>query len=248
MKNKALLIHHDYYDIVRLLTVEESGILFKAMLEYDINGTEPEFEDRALTLLFAQFKKSLDSNRKHYEQTCKRKSENAKKRWKKEEGEISEEEDADAQKLMQNDADAYKRKANENANGNVNVKEKEGASDALKKQEAENADTQTHKMPCGEFKNVLLSEEELTRLKEKTPDALRRIESLSAYIKSSGKVYSDHYAQLLNWRLFENSSCGAPKRDDKSCKPPGERREPTFDVSEFTKKALDIRYVPPKDD
>ena len=34
----------------------------------------------------------------------------------------------------------------------------------------------------------------------------------------------------------------------KKPKPPGERREPTFDVSEFTKKALDLKYVPPEED
>lgn len=51
----------------------------------------------------------------------------------------------------------------------------------------------------GEFSNVLLSDEELDKLKTKFPDWEERIESLSIYIKSKGTRYSSHYATILSW-------------------------------------------------
>lgn len=58
--------------------------------------------------------------------------------------------------------------------------------------------------PLGEFENVLLSEEELEKLKTRFPyDWQDRIERLSAYVKSTGKRYSSHYATILNWARKE---------------------------------------------
>lgn len=55
--------------------------------------------------------------------------------------------------------------------------------------------------PHGEFKNVLLLPEELTKLYNKfgERDANERIEKLSAYKKSKGKHYDSDYATILNW-------------------------------------------------
>ena len=56
-------------------------------------------------------------------------------------------------------------------------------------------------MPAmGEFENVLLSEEELEKLKERFPyDWQDRVERLSGYIASKGKRYKSHYATILSW-------------------------------------------------
>lgn len=62
----------------------------------------------------------------------------------------------------------------------------------------------------GEYKNVLLSEEELERLQEELPDWRNMIERLSEYIASSGKKYKSHYATLRSWN----------RREPKSNKPP----------------------------
>ena len=236
MKNKALILHHDYYEVITLLSDEEKGKLLTAIMEYDINGEETEFEDRALLVLFKQIKRSIDVSHKNYESTCKRRSENAKKRW-----------DANAEENMQLHANAYNENENgnekENENENVNGNEKQTASaenEAAKEASCEH----THKTPHGEFKNVFLSEEEYAKLKQRTADADKRIDSLSAYMKASGKTYEDHYAQLLNWQIFVKNT---PEVKQKTKKPPGERREPTFDVSEFTKKALNLKYVPPEE-
>lgn len=52
----------------------------------------------------------------------------------------------------------------------------------------------------GEYSNVLLTAEELQKLASEFPnDYQERIEQLSRYMKSTGKVYKDHLATIRNW-------------------------------------------------
>ena len=51
----------------------------------------------------------------------------------------------------------------------------------------------------GEYKNVLLTDDELEKLKADYADYLDRIERLSSYIASTGKAYKSHYATIRNW-------------------------------------------------
>ena len=61
-----------------------------------------------------------------------------------------------------------------------------------------------YKKKYGELDNVLLSEDQLSKLKEKFPDYSARIERLSLYIAQSGKKYKNHYATILAWYAREN--------------------------------------------
>ena len=51
----------------------------------------------------------------------------------------------------------------------------------------------------GEYKNVLLSDEELEKLSTEYYDYEERIERLSSYVASTGKKYKSHYATIRNW-------------------------------------------------
>ena len=51
----------------------------------------------------------------------------------------------------------------------------------------------------GEYNNVLLTDEELDKLKAEYPDWEERIERLSSYVASTGKTYKSHYATIRNW-------------------------------------------------
>ena len=51
----------------------------------------------------------------------------------------------------------------------------------------------------GEYNNVLLTDEDLEKLKTEFPDWQERIERLSAYIASTGKSYKNHLATIRNW-------------------------------------------------
>lgn len=51
----------------------------------------------------------------------------------------------------------------------------------------------------GQFENVLLTNDEYQKLKERFPDYDEKIENLSGYIASKGDKYKSHYATILNW-------------------------------------------------
>lgn len=51
----------------------------------------------------------------------------------------------------------------------------------------------------GEYKNVLLTDDDLAKLKNEFPDWEKRIERLSSYIAQSGKSYKNHLATIRNW-------------------------------------------------
>jgi hypothetical protein len=63
---------------------------------------------------------------------------------------------------------------------------------------------QKHKY--GEYKNVLLTDEEYEKLQDEFPnDYEERIERLSSYIASKGAKYKNHLATIRNWARKDNN-------------------------------------------
>lgn len=60
-------------------------------------------------------------------------------------------------------------------------------------------DSKPVKHKYGEYKNVLLTDDELKKLKSEYSDYLDRIERLSSYVASTGKAYKSHYATIRSW-------------------------------------------------
>lgn len=60
----------------------------------------------------------------------------------------------------------------------------------------------------GEYKNVLLTDDELQKLKTEYSDYEERIENLSSYVASTGKSYKSHYATIRNWARKDASKPG----------------------------------------
>ena len=77
--------------------------------------------------------------------------------------------------------------------------EKELDTDISVSGETESKPAKPSKHKYGEYKNVLLTDEELEKLKEDYIDYEDRIERLSSYIASTGKSYKSHYATIRNW-------------------------------------------------
>ena len=64
---------------------------------------------------------------------------------------------------------------------------------------------QKHKY--GEYKNVLLTDEEYEKLQDEFPnDYKERIERLSSYIASKGAKYKNHLATIRNWARKDNQT------------------------------------------
>lgn len=69
----------------------------------------------------------------------------------------------------------------------------------------------------GNYQNVLLSDDDLEKLKSEFPkDWEARIERLSEYIASSGKSYKNHLATIRSWARKEKPAKGnyEPPKDD----------------------------------
>ena len=66
-----------------------------------------------------------------------------------------------------------------------------------------------HRHKYGEYQNVLLSDEDMDKLKAEFPDYQERIERLSSYVASTGKKYKNHLATIRNWAKKDQ-----PKGDD----------------------------------
>lgn len=66
-------------------------------------------------------------------------------------------------------------------------------------------DNKPVKHKYGEYKNVLLTDEEFDKLKSEYTNYLERIENLSNYLASTGKTYKSHYATIRNWARKEKA-------------------------------------------
>ena len=64
----------------------------------------------------------------------------------------------------------------------------------------------------GEYNNVLLTDDELSKLKTEYSDYEERIERLSSYIASKGTKYKSHYATIRNWARKDKEQPKQPKQ------------------------------------
>lgn len=94
-------------------------------------------------------------------------------------------------------------KPSANTNNNVNNDNNENNNiiigDSVKSESASDKKSKPVKHKHGEYNNVLLTDEELDKLKAEYPDYQKRIENLSSYVASTGKSYKSHYATIRNW-------------------------------------------------
>lgn len=67
----------------------------------------------------------------------------------------------------------------------------------------------------GEYQNVLLSDDDLEKLKSEFPsDWDQRIQRLSEYMASSGKSYKNHLATIRNWARRDKPAANAAGGED----------------------------------
>lgn len=81
-QKKAMLFAHSMLEQTKGLTDEQTGKLFRALIQYDMDGVEPGADADAVTkALFGVYKTHADENKKRFAETCERNKENARKRW-----------------------------------------------------------------------------------------------------------------------------------------------------------------------
>ena len=80
---------------------------------------------------------------------------------------------------------------------------------------------------------MLLTDDELDKLKSEFFDWQDRIERLSSYVASTGKKYKSHYATIRNWA----------KKDKETQPQQKQTRRPTYDLEAIERMDL---MKPPK--
>lgn len=81
-KSPGFVLERDQKEIIDELDNEEAGIIFKAIYEYETSKKIPKL-NKALRIVFKQFKIKLDFYDNKYNETCEKNRENAEKRWQK---------------------------------------------------------------------------------------------------------------------------------------------------------------------
>ncbi len=72
MKNRALVLHHDFLEMFYLHSYEEIGQLVMAAFKYDIADEAVDFEDRMMKSSYLRIMDFIDKNKKKYEEACER--------------------------------------------------------------------------------------------------------------------------------------------------------------------------------
>ncbi len=80
MRNRALVLHHDFAEMFWLLTDEEAGKLIKAAFKYDMTDNATDFEDRLMIASLLRIMDFIDKNKAKYEKTCERREAAAERR------------------------------------------------------------------------------------------------------------------------------------------------------------------------
>lgn len=189
----------DFAEVMEPLTFEERGRLLTAMLQYAEDGTIPELEGNE-RFLWGVAKRGIDREVEQYSEVCKARKEagrrGAEARWN---GKSHDENGKNGK--------CYKSHGKNSKNGKEEDEEEDKEEEKIIKESKE----KRHKY--GEYKNVLLSDEELEKLKAEFPDYLQRIERLSEYIAKTGKSYNSHLATIRSWARSEKKEPEKPQKE-----------------------------------
>ena len=212
-EKSSFVLYDKYQEQVSMLSDEQAGQLFKAVLAYR-NNEQVEVIDPAVKILLSVIKQQIDIDDKKYQETCERrkaagskggiaKANNAKQ---------NAEESSNTKQSIANDIFA-KQSQEECSNvkqrlTNLADSDSDCGSDCdneknntpLLSPQGENAKEKITRHKYGQYKNVLLSDDEMEKLKAEYPtDWQARIERLSEYMASTGKSYKSHLATMRAW-------------------------------------------------
>ena len=77
-EKKSLLLYYDYQQHFNFLSDEQVGRIVRAMLEYEIDGILPEFDETIMKMTFSFIRANLDRDMQKYIDKCSKNAENGK--------------------------------------------------------------------------------------------------------------------------------------------------------------------------
>lgn len=222
----SFIFYTEWEKPLSLLPPADQGRVMMAIIHYQMGEKDDLSDSPAAAMAFEFIRTLLDKDTKKWEEARSRRSESARNaanaRWNK-----TNTDNANACERMRthddkcdgmpNDADDAQDAVNVNVNVNVNenVKEKESPDGDSKKK---NPKPVKHKY--GSFGNVLLTDDQYTRVQEDFPlDYDERIEELSEGIELHGYKYKNHYLALRKWAKKRDQELGRSSPTQKRAAP-----------------------------
>lgn len=197
---KSFPVYLDYAKAVNKLSDDEAGKLFKALLEYAGSNHEPQLEG-SLYAVFAIMQNQLDRDTEKYEQKCAQLRENGSKG-----GRPAKNKEPDANQEKPNGFSSQPNKPDTDTDTDTDTDKETATATDSNKGKPEDKQSKPIRHKYGEYKNVLLSDEELSKLQAEIPCWKEMIERLSSYMESSGKKYKNHLATMRNWYRKDQSN------------------------------------------
>lgn len=188
MGKNSFIVYTEYSEQIELLNMEQRGALLTAMLAYQSGSDIPDM-DGMTSMCFAFIKARMDRDAEAYAERCQKNAENAKKggRPKKANG-------FDENQMVSEKTERFLEKPKKpDTDTDIDTDKEKSISNEIPKKKPV-------KHKHGEYQNVLLTDDELSKLKDEFPlEVDNQIENLSNYLASTGKVYKSHYATIRNW-------------------------------------------------
>ena len=192
MEKQSFILYTSFYEPLKSLNNEQLGRLLKSIFEYAINGTENV--DNDIQIAFAFIKNQINIDNEKWQEEKNKRSEAGKKgmisRWNNKDNNV-----INAITPITNITDNVNENVNVNVNENVN-----GNNIATSEAKASTVGTaKASKRKYGEFKHVMLKDEELQKLQQDYANWEELIKYLDEYIEMKGYKAKSHYMCIKKW-------------------------------------------------
>ena len=205
-EKRSFILYYDYRQHFNLLPDDQLGKLLRAVMDFEENGTEPDFHEfPALQMCFSFLRANLARDREEYERSCNAKRENGKKGGRPKNQPVFEETEKTKRLFSE------PKKPDNDTDNEIDIEidtdtEIDIEIDTDTENENETAAAPAHSSPSpsqkayGEYQNVFLSDSDMTALQQEFPNDWReRIERVSEYVASSGRTYQNYLAVIRAW-------------------------------------------------
>lgn len=205
-EKKSFILYHDQFTELEYLSMEERGEMITAIFQYSEMGIIPDFIDRSLLLIFKRFKETLDRDFIKYEKRCEINRENGKKGGRpKSETNPKKPIGSSKNPTEPNKTQHYPSQTEKTRymiSDTCNM-----INDTCNMISENNIDENPTKEPYGLHRNVLLTDEELEKLKCDFPsDWKDRIEEVSLWYHGKGLICTNGAEKASEWKMAKSSS------------------------------------------
>lgn len=236
MDKKSFVVYFNIAEVLEELTDEQVGKLFRAMVDYAINGTLPEFTG-ILRMAWIPIRQTLERDAGKYMAMVEKRRIAGQKG-----GKASAE--ARRSKAVENTAVSKQTQASEtnqadNVNVNVNVNDNDNDNVSVNDNEADPGHDDTHTLiHFGTLHNVELTRDQYQEIMSTYQNPKKLINKVSVWLPEAAHPVKDHFALVHRFALNDDW----PKKPEPE-KPPDEQprdpeRGPITGMPESTRKRL----------